>query len=156
MKQDNLKSKHAPDPLLERLLRVIAALRNPDGGTLSGVTKGLPALLQAIQLQEKAAQTGFEWPDLASCLIKFEEELEELKAAKTPEEIEDELGDVLFCIVNYARMQGINPEEALYKANEKFTRRFEGMEKQCTENNQKLSDLSLDEMLDLWRQQKAV
>ncbi len=123
---------------------------------LDGVTVGLPALLRASKLQKKAAKTGFEWTDLESCFAKFEEELDELKDAKTPEEIEDELGDVLFCLVNYARMQGINPEEALRKTNQKFIRRFQGMEDMAAKQNKKLADLGLDELLDLWVQQKAV
>ena len=125
-------------------------------GAVSGVTKGLPALLRAAKLQKKAAKTGFEWADLQGCFAKFEEELAELKEAQTPEEIEDELGDVLFCLANYGRMQGINPEEALRKTNEKFIRRFEGMERDLGAEGKSLSDLSLNQMLELWRQQKGV
>lgn len=127
MKQDNLKSKQI-----------------------------FSAIDYAHQIQDEAAAKGFEWADAIACFAKLEEEMAELKEATTPEEIEDELGDVLFCAVNYARMRGLEAGEVLEKACEKFNRRFQGMEKAAAQAGKSLSDFSLDELLDLWRQQKCL
>lgn len=124
-------------------------------GALDGVTRGLPALLRAQKLQKKAAKTGFEWPDTGEAFDKVEEEIAEFKEAKAEDHKEEELGDLLFCIVNYARMNGFNSEEALRKANDKFIERFQGMEATCAQDSKKLSDLSLPEMLECWSQQKT-
>lgn len=123
-------------------------------GALDGVTKGLPALLRAQKLQKKAAKAGYEWPSSEGAFTKLEEEINEFKEAATPEHKEEELGDLLFCLVNYARMEGLNAEEALRKANKKFVSRFAGMEKDCAEQGVTFSTLSLDEMLTLWQKQK--
>jgi MazG family protein len=125
------------------------------GGALDHVTKGLPALLRAQKLQKKAAKTGFEWPTSDAAFLKIEEEIAEFKEAKTLEHREEELGDLLFCLVNYARMQGLDAEEALRKANKKFVTRFKGMEADCTKDETDFSSLSLEEMLALWEKQKA-
>ncbi|MCI5059454.1 MAG: nucleoside triphosphate pyrophosphohydrolase [Alphaproteobacteria bacterium] len=127
-------------------------------GALSGVARALPALLLSQKLQKKAAKTGFEWPDTAQAFDKCVEEIHEFKEAEkngTHQEREEEFGDLLFCLTNYARMQGVNAEEALRKANNKFVKRFEGMEKDCAANGQNLSDLTLDEMLKCWERQKG-
>lgn len=121
---------------------------------LDSVTKGLPALLRAQKLQKKAAKIGFEWKDTDGAFEKLEEELKEFKEAKTPDHQEEELGDILFCLVNYARMRGLNSEEALRKANEKFIKRFQGLEGDIQASGKRSEDLSLDEWLDLWQQQK--
>jgi len=124
-------------------------------GALDNVTKGLPALLRAQKLQKKAAKTGFEWPTSKQAFDKVEEEILEFKEAQTPEHKEEEFGDLLFCLVNYARMEGLNPEEALRKANNKFVKRFKGMEKDANATNVKFDDLSLNEMLESWNNQKS-
>ena len=123
-------------------------------GALDGVTRGLPALLRAQKLQKKAAKTGFEWSDTEGAFDKVEEEIAEFKEATEDAHIEEELGDLLFCIVNYARMNGFNSEEALRKANDKFTERFKEMEATCAQDNKQLSDLTLPEMLECWSKQK--
>lgn len=123
-------------------------------GALEGVTKGLPALLRAQKLQKKAAKVGFEWKNSDDAFVKLEEEIAEFKEAKTPEHREEEFGDLLFCLVNYGRMEGLDSEEALRKANKKFIKRFEGMEADCLTKNKDFSTLSLDEMLTLWEKQK--
>ena len=123
-------------------------------GALDGVTKGLPALLRAQKLQKKAAKTGYEWPDSDGAFKKLEEEIIEFKEAGNVADKEEEFGDLLFCLVNYARMQGIDSEEALRKANKKFVTRFSGMEKDCVKNGVDFSSLSLDQMLALWERQK--
>ncbi len=124
-------------------------------GALDGVTKGLPALLRAQKLQKKAAKTGYEWPSSNEAFAKLEEEINEFKEAKTPEHQEEELGDLLFCLVNYARMEGLNAEEALRKANKKFVSRFEGMKRDCSAQGLSFSSLTLEQMLDLWQKQKT-
>lgn len=123
-------------------------------GALDGVTKGLPALLRAQKLQKKAANVNFEWPNTQDALAKIEEEIIELKEATQHADKEEEFGDLLFCLVNYGRMNGLNAEEALRKANKKFITRFEGMEADCARDNVDFSTLSLDEMLNLWDEQK--
>lgn len=123
---------------------------------IDGVTLGLPALLRAQKLQKKAAKSGFEWPDQDSAWTKLEEELAEFKAAQTKEHQAEELGDLLFCIVNYARMAGHDTEEILRQTNKKFERRFKAMEKILKEENKTLKDASLDQMLEGWRRGKPV
>ncbi len=122
---------------------------------IDGVTLGLPALLRAQKLQKKAGKSGFVWPDAASAWAKLEEELQEFKDAKTKEEEADELGDLLFCIVNYARLKGHDAEEILTATNKKFERRFKLMETVLSEQNKTLKDLPLEDMLTAWRAGKS-
>ncbi len=125
---------------------------------IDGVTKGLPALLRAEKLQKKAAKVGFEWPELTQVLDKMEEEILELREALadgTHKQKEEELGDLLFVLANFARMQGINPETALRDANNKFDRRFKGLEADLKETGIELQDASLDQMTQGWDQQKV-
>lgn len=127
-------------------------------GALDGVTKGLPALLRAQKLQKKASKVGYVWPDSESAFQKLEEEIAEFKEAldeNDPEHQEEEFGDLLYCLVNFGRMKGLNAEEALRKANKKFITRFEGMEADCAEKSINFSDLSLEKMLILWEKQKG-
>ncbi|NCO03222.1 MAG: nucleoside triphosphate pyrophosphohydrolase [Alphaproteobacteria bacterium] len=125
--------------------------------TLDSVTLGLPALLRAQKLQKKASKTGFEWPNPNAAFDKLTEEIIEFKEAlasdnKTHQE--EELGDMLFCIVNFARMKGLNAEEALRKANNKFVKRFSGLEDDFREKQTPINQASLNEMLDVWNEQK--
>ncbi len=126
----------------------------PSQSALDGVTKGLPALLRAHKLQKKAAKVGYEWPDSDGAFSKLEEEMLEFKNAVKHPDKEEEFGDLLFCLVNFARMNGINSEEALRKANKKFIMRFSGMEKDCANDGLEFSSLSLAQMLELWEKQK--
>jgi len=124
---------------------------------LDGVALGLPALLRAQKLQKRAARVGFEWKDVDGAFEKLEEELLELKEAAYGDDqahLEEELGDVLFCIVNYARMHGINSEEALRKANDKFNKRFRGLEIDLNVDGIKVEDADLELLLDIWNRQK--
>ena len=98
------------------------------GGALDGVAIGLPALLRADKLQKRAARTGFDWPDASGPRAKIDEELAEVETAATPAEVEEEIGDLLFSVVNWARKLGVDPEAALRAANAKFERRFKAME----------------------------
>lgn len=95
---------------------------------LDGVAQGLPALLRAEKIQNRAARVGFDWPDTAGPRAKIDEELAEVAAATTPAEVADEVGDVLFAVVNWARHLGVEPEAALRAATGKFERRFREME----------------------------
>ena len=123
---------------------------------LSGVPDGLPALIKAYRMQEKTAQVGFEWDEKYQVWEKVEEELQELKEAVdkqlSKEKIEEEYGDVLFALVNYARFEGIDPERALELCNLKFKRRFEYIENQAPKP---LNQMSLAEMDALWNKAKT-
>ena len=97
-------------------------------GALDGVALGLPALMRAEKLQRRAARTGFDWPDASGPRAKVIEEIAEIDAAQSPEEIAEEFGDLLFAVVNWARHSGIDAESALRAANAKFEARFQAME----------------------------
>ena len=119
-----------------------------DQSALAGVALALPALERAAKLQKRAARTGFDWPDIEGPKAKIHEELDEIAAAP-PEMVEEEVGDLLFAVVNFARHLKIDPEEALRKANRKFEKRF-----RMIEVAPGFSDLSLDEMEALWVEAK--
>lgn len=117
---------------------------------IDGVTMGLPSLLRAQKLQKKAAKARFVWPDAQAAWVKLEEELAELKAAPDKENEAEELGDLLFCIVNYARMKGHDAEEVLTATNRKFERRFKAMESNLKKENLDTDSATLDQMLKAW------
>ncbi len=104
------------------------AEKEPDPSALAGVAAALPALLRAEKLQKRAARTGFDWPDIEGAMAKLLEELDEVQAAATQDEREEEVGDLLFATVNLARHLKVDPEAALRRANAKFDRRFRAME----------------------------
>lgn len=114
---------------------------------------GLPALLRAEKLQRKAAKIGFDWPNEAPVLAKVMEELEEFAKAGTSQEKEEEMGDLLFALVNLARHHQINPEEALRKANKKFERRFRRVEELTGATSDKRYPLPL--LDEAWDKAKA-
>ncbi|MBY0520087.1 MAG: nucleoside triphosphate pyrophosphohydrolase [Sphingomonas sp.] len=95
---------------------------------LDGVALGLPALMRAEKLQKRAGRVGFDWPDASGARAKIDEEIAEVEAAESDEHRAEEIGDLLFAVVNWARKQGIDPEAALRGANAKFERRFRAME----------------------------
>lgn len=123
-----------------------------DQSALAGVTIALPALLRAEKLQKRAARTGFDWPDTDGVYSKIHEEIDEVKDASSHQEIEEEIGDLLFAVVNLARHLKVDPEQALRASNNKFERRFRLMEDAAGEA---FGSLSLDQKEDLWRQAKA-
>jgi len=128
-------------------------LKEGKSSVISGVPVSLPALVKAIRLQEKAKQVGFEWDDTEQVWKKVEEELGELSEAvetKDPDKIEDEFGDVLFSLVNYARFIGVDPELALERTNKKFISRFTRMEAIALETGKPLSEMTLEEMDSIW------
>ena len=125
---------------------------------LSGVPKSLPALVKAYRIQEKVKGVGFDWEEPHQVWDKVEEEISELKSEinnkSTKDKIEDEFGDLLFALINYARFIGVNPEDALEKTNRKFIKRFIYLEEKAKEMGRKLKDMSLSEMDIYWEQAK--
>lgn len=125
---------------------------------IDGIPEELPALLKAYRIQEKASKIGFDWKDEKPVFEKIVEEINELKEnvnnGKPEKEIEDELGDVLFSIVNYARFLKINPEDALRRTVKKFRNRFQKIEKYAEENNKVLDEMTLEEMDIVWEKAK--
>jgi len=128
-----------------------------DKGALGTLPPGLPALLQAATYQRRAARVGFDWPDITGVRAKLNEELDEIAAvpAADAEALEDELGDLLFAAVNWARWLKVDPESALRRANTKFARRFAHMEAAARERGQAMNTMTLDELEALWQQAKA-
>lgn len=122
---------------------------------LDGIPKGLPALLRAEKMQEKAARVGFDWPDVQGAVVKFKEEVDELVAAEKPEDIGEEMGDVIFALVNVARIKGIEPEQALQAANDKFQRRFHYIEKKIEAVGGNFQDFDLEGLDQIWEEAKA-
>jgi MazG family protein len=124
---------------------------------LSGVPPSLPALIKASRIQEKVRGVGFDWEKREQIWDKVREELDELKEEITngnPDDIESEIGDVLFSIVNAARLYEIDPETALERTNRKFIKRFNYLEKETLSKGISLHDMSLDEMNVLWEEAK--
>lgn len=135
------------------------ALKLKEGkeSVLSGIPKTLPAVVKAMRLQEKAAQVGFEWEAKEQVWQKVEEEIQELQEAVEAHnqiEIENEFGDVLFSLINYARFLNIDAENALERTNKKFMQRFTEMEKMAAAKNNSLQAMTLEEMDALWNEIK--
>ena len=132
-------------------------LKEGKKSVLDGVPVSLPATVKATRLQEKAKQVGFEWEYTDQVKQKVDEELSELHEAveiNDADKIEDEFGDVLFALVNYARFLKVDPENALERTNKKFIRRFQAIELMASEKGKGLHDMSLQEMDDLWNEVK--
>ncbi len=124
---------------------------------LEGVPKGLPSMVKAIRVQDKARGVGFDWDNREQVWEKVHEELGELKReveAGTDKQA-DELGDVLFSMVNYARFLGIDPDEALERTNRKFIRRFQYLEQESRKDGRKLGEMTLAEMDAYWERSKS-
>lgn len=136
----------------ERWERLKAEERAAKGasGALDGVAHALPALLRAEKLQKRAARHGFDWPDAEGPRAKVLEELDELAAAGTDAERDEEAGDLLFSAVNAVRAYGVAPEQALRAANAKFEARFRAMERLAQARGQIFAELTLDEQEALW------
>jgi nucleoside triphosphate diphosphatase len=125
---------------------------NPDNSALAGVALALPALLRAQKIQKRAARTGFDWPDIEGAKAKIFEEIEEVEAATSKEERTDEMGDLLFAVVNMCRFLDVDAEAALKAGTQKFERRFRSMENAAGDH---FASLSLDNKEALWQQAKA-
>lgn len=134
-------------------------LKEGKKSVLEGVPKSLPALVKASRIQDKVAGVGFDWERPEQVWEKVEEELQELQdevVNKDKEAIENELGDVIFSIVNYARFLKVNPEDALEKTNKKFIKRFQYLEGKAKTLNKSLSDMTLREMDVFWEEAKRL
>lgn len=135
-------------------------LKEKDGNrtVLAGVPKALPALIKAFRIQEKAANVGFDWQKPSQVWTKVKEELIEFEAESEKndiEKMESELGDVIFSIINVARLYGINPENALERTNSKFISRFNYLETKVKEEGKSLKEISLSEMDKYWNEAKS-
>ena len=132
-------------------------LKEGKKSVLEGVPKSLPALVKASRIQEKVRGVGFDWDNKDQVWAKVQEEIGELNEAvdeKNQEEIENEFGDVLFSLINYARFININPENALERTNKKFIQRFQWMENKINEDQQNMSEMNLDQLDEYWNQAK--
>lgn len=132
-------------------------LKEGKKSVLQGVPKSLPAMVKAYRMQEKTKQVGFEWENSEQVWEKVEEEIGEFKETldenMSQERKEEEFGDVLFSLINYARFEGIDPETALERVNQKFKKRFEYIESKAPKQ---LEEMSLEEMDQLWNEAKTV
>lgn len=134
-----------------------AAQATIQNSILDGVPVTHTALTRAQKLQKKAAKVGFDWPTTAPIFDKINEEINELKQAITEEssdDISEELGDILFAVVNLGRKLGVDSETALRQCNNKFYNRFNGIEREIKSKNKEFSHYSLDELEDIWQRQK--
>jgi len=124
---------------------------------LDGIPIALPSLLKALRIQKRVAQVGFDWQDINDVIKKLDEEIDEFKKAIEQgnyEKMEEEVGDTLFMLVNVSRFLNINPEDALKKTIDKFTLRFQYIEKKASEKGRELSNMTLEEMDTLWEEAK--
>lgn len=134
-------------------------LKEGKKSVLEGVPRSLPALVKSTRIQEKAAGVGFDWKEKERVWDKIEEEWAELREVSDSgpaERIEEEYGDILFSMVNFARFIDVNPENALERTNQKFIRRFQFIEGKARETGRSLQDMSLEEMESYWQQAKRV
>lgn len=133
-------------------------LKLKEGNTsiLGGVPKSLPSMVKAYRIQDKVKGIGFEFHDAEDAWAKVDEEIQEFHEETDPVKKEQELGDVFFSLINYARISGINPDSALERTNLKFISRFQKMEVLANEQDLKLADMSLEEMDILWEKAKLL
>jgi MazG family protein len=145
---------------LKQAERAAQGKDEPNPSLLDGVSKGLPAILEAFQMTTKASRVGFDWPDPEGARVKLDEEIAELSEATSrrpadPSAVQEEIGDLLFVAVNLARLLGVDPESALKGANRKFRRRFRHIEARLREGGHTPADSNLEEMDALWNEAKA-
>ena len=123
-------------------------------GLLDGIPRALPGLVEAQQIASRAAGAGFDWENIEQVFEKLDEEVNELREANTPDAIENEVGDLLFVIVNIARFLKVDPEQALRRTNAKFRRRFAHVEKGLASQGKTPRDATIEEMETLWQDAK--
>lgn len=147
------------DAVLKRWNEIKAAERagkaDKPQGLLDTVPRALPALVEAQQISSRAARTGFDWADSEQVIDKIHEEIAEIREATDHRQREDEIGDLLFAVVNLARFLKVDPEQALRGTNSKFRRRFGHMESRLREQNKPLDGAPIDHLESLWREAKA-
>lgn len=136
-------------------------LKEKDGNktVLGGIPKSLPALIKANRIQDKVRGVGFDWEDKTQIWAKIDEEMDELQheiQANDKDKMEAEFGDLLFAVINAARLYGVNPENALERTNRKFTQRFNYLESKTIKNGRQLKSMSLDEMNQIWDEAKKL
>jgi XTP/dITP diphosphohydrolase len=131
-------------------------LKEGKKSVLEGVPRSLPAMVKAQRIQDKAKGVGFDWDNADQVWEKVLEELNEFKEAKTKEDQEEEFGDLLFSLINYARFKGIHPEDALEKTNKKFIYRFQYLETESAKDGKKMGEMTLNEMDEYWNRAKAL
>jgi MazG family protein len=139
----------------KRWSEIKATEKDQPQGLLEGVPRALPALVEAQQISSRAAQSGFDWPNMDGVLEKLEEEREELARAETPAEREHEIGDLLFTLVNIARFCQVDPEQALRRANARFRNRFGHVEQRLAQQNRTPAQSTIEEMEALWQEAKS-
>lgn len=130
-------------------------LKQGSKGVLAGVPNSLPSMVKASRIQEKARGVGFDWDNKDQVWEKVMEELQEFKDEQDPHKREAEFGDLLFSLINYARFENINPDEALERTNKKFISRFNYLEEQSKKDGYLLQDMSLEEMDAYWNKAKT-
>ena len=130
-------------------------LKEGNKSVLGGVPASMPSLVKASRMQDKAAQVGFDWPEINQVWEKVEEEMQEFKEAEGNDK-EAEFGDLLFSLVNYARWLKINPDDALERTNIKFKKRFEAIEEYAKNLGKKMNDMTLEEMEVIWEEAKKL
>lgn len=129
------------------------------GGVLGGVPRSLPAMVKAYRIGQKAASAGYDWEKPEDVWDKIKEEMAEIEVevkAKNRDNLEGEIGDLFFALINMARLYGVDPENALERSNKKFTRRFGHIEKRAKESGRSLEDMSLSEMETYWDEAKKL
>lgn len=133
-------------------------LKEGNESVLSGVPRSLPSLVKASRIQDKAKGVGFDWERKEQVWEKVEEEIHEFKeeVERGSDKIEDEFGDVLFSLINYARFIDVNPDDALERTNKKFIKRFQYLESEAKKMGKELSSMSLDEMDVYWNKAKEL
>jgi MazG family protein len=154
-----IESAQAQNAAWEDHKRRERTARNPDASALDDVPVGLPALTRAAKLGKRAASIGFDWPDIDGVLNKVEEEIRELRvalASAKQDEVQAELGDVLFSVANLGRHLKVDLETALRQTNSKFERRFRYVESRLRQQGRTLEQSTLAEMDDLWNEAKTL
>ena len=131
-------------------------LKEGKKSVLEGVPRSLPAMVKAQRIQDKAKGVGFDWDNSDQVWEKVLEELNEFKEAKTIEDQEEEFGDLLFSLINYARFKGIHPEDALEKTNKKFIYRFQYLETESAKDGKQMGEMTLNEMDEYWNRAKEL
>lgn len=164
LKPDEVKALWGQIKAAEKAERAVYRAQNglketEEKGHLGAVTAALPALTRAVKLQAKAAEVGFDWPDIGPVFEKIKEEIQELEQARSSvyqAAIEEEFGDLMFVMANLARHLKIDPEKALAQANSKFIRRFRHIERRLAEQNVPLVEAGLERMDALWNEVRAM